>query len=61
MQTRFMTRVVVLGAVAALSLSACATNGGGAGGEAPASTDLVVSTDLPLQGASATQSESTNN
>ena len=31
MQTRFMTRVVVLGAVAALSLSACATNGGGPG------------------------------
>ena len=61
MQTRFMTRVVVLGAVAALSLSACATNGGGAGGEAPGSTDLVVSSDLPLQGASATQSESTNN
>jgi branched-chain amino acid transport system substrate-binding protein len=61
LQTRFMTRVVVLGAVAALSLSACATNGGGAGGEAPGSTDLVVSSDLPLQGASATQSESTNN
>src|SRR4029450_8574994 len=55
-----MTRVVVLGAAAALSLSACATNGGGAGGEAP-STDLVVSPDLPLQGASASQSESTNN
>jgi branched-chain amino acid transport system substrate-binding protein len=60
LQTRFMTRVVVLGAVAALSLSACATNGGGAGGEAPASTDLVISTDLPLQGASATQSDDTN-
>jgi branched-chain amino acid transport system substrate-binding protein len=57
---RFMTRVVVLGAVAALSLSACATNGGGPGGEA-GSTDLVVSSDLPLQGASASQSESTNN
>ena len=60
MQTRFMTRVVVLGAVAALSLSACATNGGGPGGEA-GSTDLVISTDLPLQGASASTSESTNN
>ena len=59
MQTRFMTRVVVLGAVAALSLSACATNGGGPGGEA-GSTDLVISTDLPLQGASATQSNDTN-
>jgi len=54
-----MTRVVVLGAVAALSLSACATNGGGPGGEA-GSTDLVISTDLPLQGASATQSNDTN-
>jgi branched-chain amino acid transport system substrate-binding protein len=54
-----MTRVVVLGAVAALSLSACATNGGGAGGQA-GSTDLVISTDLPLQGASATQSGDTN-
>jgi branched-chain amino acid transport system substrate-binding protein len=60
LQTRFITRVVVLGAVAALSLSACATNGGGAGGQA-SSTDLTVSSDLPLQGASATQSESTNN
>jgi branched-chain amino acid transport system substrate-binding protein len=55
-----MTRVVVLGAVAALSLSACATNGGGPAGEA-GSTDLTVSSDLPLQGASASQSESTNN
>ena len=60
MKTRFMTRVVVLGAVTALSLSACATNGGGPGGEA-GSTDLVISTDLPLQGASADTSESTNN
>ena len=32
---------------------------GGAGGGAP--TDLVISTDLPLQGASASTSESTNN
>ena len=61
MQTRFMTRVVVLGAVAALSLSACATNGGAAGGGGGGSTDLVISTDLPLQGSSASTSESTNN
>jgi branched-chain amino acid transport system substrate-binding protein len=61
LQTRFMTRVVVLGAVAALSLSACATNGGAAGGGGGGSTDLVISTDLPLQGSSASTSESTNN
>jgi len=60
LKTRFMTRVVVLGAVAALSLSACATNGGGAGGGG-GSSELIVSTDLPLQGASASTSESTNN
>jgi len=56
-----MTRVVVLGAVTALSLSACATNGGAAGGGGGGSTDLVISTDLPLQGSSASTSESTNN
>jgi branched-chain amino acid transport system substrate-binding protein len=60
LQTRFMTRVVVLGAVAALSLSACATNGGGAGGGGEAPSELIVSTDLPLQGSSASTSESTN-
>lgn len=62
MLSRFMTRVVALGAVAVLPLAACANNagesgGGGGGGEV---TDVVVSTDLPLQGASATQSDSTN-
>ena len=58
---RSITRVIVLGAVAALSLSACANNGGGAGGGGGGgSTDLVISTDLPLQGASASTSESTN-
>jgi len=61
LQTRFMTRVVVLGAVAALSLSACATNGGGAGGGGGAPSELIISTDLPLQGSSASTSESTNN
>jgi branched-chain amino acid transport system substrate-binding protein len=59
LQTRFMTRVVVLGAVTALSLSACATNGGGAGGGG-GSSELIISTDLPLQGSSASTSESTN-
>jgi branched-chain amino acid transport system substrate-binding protein len=60
LKTRFMTRVVVLGAVTALSLSACATNGGGAGGGG-GSSELIISTDLPLQGSSASTSESTNN
>ena len=60
MLARSMTRVVALGAVAVLSLAACAQDGeGGAGGEAP--SELIVSTDLPLQGASASTSESTNN
>jgi branched-chain amino acid transport system substrate-binding protein len=57
---RSMTRVVALGAVAVLSLAACAQDGeGGAGSEAP--SELIVSSDLPLQGASASTSESTNN
>ena len=63
MPGRSLTRIVALGAIAALSLTACATGSqggtGGTGGEAP--TDLVISTDLPLQGASASTSESTNN
>ena len=62
MPARSLTRVVALGAIAALSLTACAngSNGGtGSGGDTP--TDLIISTDLPLQGASASTSESTNN
>ena len=64
MPGRSLTRIVALGAIAALSLTACAngSEGGGtgdSGGDAP--TDLVISTDLPLQGASASTSESTNN
>ena len=57
-----LMRVVAVGAVAALSLTACATTSeqGGAGGDGTA-TDLIISTDLPLQGANASQSESTNN
>src|SRR4051794_25614522 len=59
---RSLTRIVALGAIAALSLTACATSssgeGGGGGGDAP--TDLVISSDLPLQGASASTSDSTN-
>ena len=62
MLARSMTRVVALGAVAALSLAACANNAetpGGAGSEG-GTKEVIVSTDLPLQGASATQSQSTN-
>ncbi len=62
MPARSLTRVVALGAIAALSLTACAngsTSGSGGGGGTP--TDLIISTDLPLQGASASTSESTNN
>lgn len=63
MPGRSLTRVIALGAIAALSLTACANGSEGGtgttGGDAP--TDLVISTDLPLQGASASTSESTNN
>ena len=63
MPARSLTRIVALGAIAALSLTACAkgsdAGSGGGGGAAP--TDLVISSDLPLQGASASTSESTNN
>jgi branched-chain amino acid transport system substrate-binding protein len=54
---RSKTRAITVAAVAALSLAACANNAGGGGG---GGTDLVISTDLPLQGASASTSDSTN-
>lgn len=56
--------MVALGALAALSLTACANNsdtGSGGSGDGGGSKNLIVSTDLPLQGSSASQSESTNN
>jgi branched-chain amino acid transport system substrate-binding protein len=56
---RSKTRVIAVAAVAALSLAACANNAGGGGGGG-GGTDLVISTDLPLQGASASTSDSTN-
>ncbi len=59
MPGRTFSRVVAVAAVAALSLSACAT-GGDTGTDTATSKELVVSTDLPLQGASASQTESTN-
>ena len=45
-------------AAAALTLTACANNSETGSGEG--SKDLIISTDLPLQGSSASQSESTN-
>jgi branched-chain amino acid transport system substrate-binding protein len=55
-----MTRVVALGAVAVLSLAACAQDGEGGAGSEQGPSELIISTDLPLQGASASTSESTN-
>ncbi|MCW2810427.1 MAG: Branched-chain amino acid transport system substrate-binding protein [Friedmanniella sp.] len=61
MQARLITRFVAVGAVTALALTGCANNstgGGTAGGSG--NKNLIVSTDLPLQGSSATQSNDTN-
>ena len=60
MLARSMTRVVALGAVAVLSLSACANNAGEAPGGEGGAKEVIVSSDLPLQGASASTSQSTN-
>ena len=61
MPARSITRFVALGAVVALSLTACANNSdSGSGGGGGGSKDLIISTDLPLQGSSATQSDDTN-
>jgi branched-chain amino acid transport system substrate-binding protein len=59
---RTFTRIIALGAVAALSMTACAKGGdNGSGGSGDTgSKNLVISTDLPLQGSSGTQSDSTN-
>jgi branched-chain amino acid transport system substrate-binding protein len=56
---RLITRIVAVGAVAALALSGCAKTGTG-GGTAGGSKNLIVATDLPAQGAQATQTDSTN-
>jgi branched-chain amino acid transport system substrate-binding protein len=58
---RSITRFVALSAVVALSLTACANNSdSGSGGGGGGSKDLIISTDLPLQGSSGTQSDDTN-
>ncbi len=59
MRARSITRIVAVGAAAALALTACANNAENPGGGGD-SKDLVISTDLPLQGSSASQSDSTN-
>jgi branched-chain amino acid transport system substrate-binding protein len=55
---RSINRLIAVMAAAALTLTACANNSETGGGEG--SKDLIISTDLPLQGSSASQSESTN-
>lgn len=63
MRARTITRVVAVGAVAALAFSGCADKSGqpgGTGGGGGGAKELIISTDLPLQGPSASQSESTN-
>jgi branched-chain amino acid transport system substrate-binding protein len=55
---------MAVGAVTALALTGCANNasgGGDTGGGGGGSKELIISTDLPLQGSSGTQSAATNN
>ena len=59
MQAKSITRIVAVGAAAALAFTGCANNAETPGGST-GSKDVVISTDLPLQGSSATQSDSTN-
>ncbi|MFJ4170736.1 branched-chain amino acid ABC transporter substrate-binding protein [Paenarthrobacter sp. NPDC089714] len=56
-----LARATAIGIAATLALTACGGNAGGAGGGDAGSKKLTISTDLPLQGTSATNSESTNN
>ncbi|HYP45717.1 MAG TPA: branched-chain amino acid ABC transporter substrate-binding protein [Propionibacteriaceae bacterium] len=62
MKARLLTRVVAIGAVTALAATGCANNSseGGGGAAGSATKELIVSTDLPLQGSSGSQSDSTN-
>jgi branched-chain amino acid transport system substrate-binding protein len=54
-------RVVALVAVATLGLAACGGSSNGGGSGSGGGKTLIISTDLPLQGASKDASESTNN
>jgi branched-chain amino acid transport system substrate-binding protein len=68
LQTRRITRLVAVTAVAALALTACAnksnnassSSAAGSGSGGGSGKTLIVSSDLPLQGSSGTQSKSTN-
>ena len=60
MQTKSVTGVVALGLVGALALTACAKDGDSTGSGGASSNSLVVASDLPLQGAGATQWQDTN-
>lgn len=71
MRSRKLTAVIAVATAGALALSACKSSGGGGSNEPTGGTTggntaasgktLIISTDLPLQGASADQSKSTNN
>src|SRR5215213_2958519 len=60
LQTKSVTRVVAIALVGALALAACAKDGDSGGGGGASSKSLVVASDLPLQGAGATQWQDTN-
>ncbi len=61
MRPRSIMRVVTVGVAVALALSACASNDDtGSGGGDAASNSVTVASDLPLQGAGATQWQDTN-
>jgi branched-chain amino acid transport system substrate-binding protein len=57
---RKTSKVAALAAVAALALAACGGDGGGTAAGGGEGKELIVSTDLPLQGASKAASDSTN-
>jgi len=60
LQTKSVTRVVAIALVGALALAACAKDGDSTGGSGASSNSLIVASDLPLQGAGATQWQDTN-
>ena len=60
MRRRPVTRAVALGIVGALALGACAKGGDGSSSGGASSNSVIVASDLPLQGAGATQWQDTN-